>query len=174
MIMRKKIRVKIPLLVYEIITEDLKYFKLKRETLYNIILKELGFEKLSDVGKELLELDRKQQIAFNLNEMNTSLIFGMLATHKLETDTAMILKVFSFYANLHPAVRERLICKDLFLRLEKAIQEKKEIKIFYEDKIQKIIPISFERDTETGYNYLKGKMGKDEFLYRVKEIKFVS
>lgn len=172
--MRKKIRVKIPKLVYDIIIQDMKYLDLKRETLYNIILQELGFEKINEIGKEILNLDEKRQIAFNLNEMNTNLIIAMQNIHSINNDGELIIKLFSTYANLHPAIRERVIRKDFFLRLEKAIKEKNEVKVLYQDLVTRILPLAFERDLETGYNYLKVKSGKDEFLYEVRKIKFVS
>lgn len=172
--MRKKIRVKIPKLVYDVMIQDMKYLDLKKETLYNIILQELGFEKINEIGKELLSLDEKKQIAFNLNDMNTSLILAMQESQNINNDGELIIKLFSTYANLHSAIRERVIRKDFFLRLEKAIKEKNEVKILYQDIVTKILPLAFERDFETGYNYLRVKNGKEELLYEVRKIKFVS
>lgn len=172
--MRKKIRVKIPKLVYDAMIQDMKYFDLKREALYNIILQELSFEKINEIGKELLNLDEKNQIAFNLNDMNTSLILVMQETQKISNTGELIIKLFSTYANLHSPIRERVIRKDFFLRLEKAIKEKNEVKILYQDIVTKILPLAFERNFETGYNYLRVKNKKEEFLYEVRKIKFVS
>lgn len=174
-VMRKKIRVKIPKLVYDTILQDIEYMNLKRETMYNIILQELGFEKINEIGKEILNLDEKRQIAFNLNDMNTNLIEDMKKTQNFNTDGELIIKVFSTYANLHPAVRERVIRKDFFLRLETSIKEKIEVTIRYEsNKIQKVLPLSFERDKEYEYNYLKVRVEKEEFLYEVRDITYIS
>lgn len=172
--MRKKIRVNIPKLVYDVIVNDTEYFGLKKESLYNTILQELGFEKINEIGKELLDLDDKRLIVFNLNELNTSLINDMQNIHMVKNDRELVIKVFSTYANLHPAIREKVTRKDFFFRLEQAIREKREVTILYKSSIRVIFPLSFERDNDTGFNYLKVRLNGEEFLYEVKDITFVS
>lgn len=172
--MRKKIRTKIPKLAYEVITKDVEYFNMKKETLYNMIIKELGFEKFTEIGYDLFSLDTKGEVYFNLNEINTELVPKMIDFHLMNNDVEMIVKIFITYANLHPAVRERVIYKNLFLRVEQAIKDKKNIKIYFNKEIIDIIPLALERDSKTGYNYLKAKQGKDFYLYEMKNIEFVS
>ena len=113
--MRKKIRVKIPKLVYDVMIQDMKYLDLKKETLYNIILQELGFERINEIGKELLSLDEKKQIAFNLNDMNTSLISAMQESQNIDNDGELIIKLFSTYANLHSAISDMIPIKDTYI-----------------------------------------------------------
>ena len=172
--MRKKIRIKIPKLAYEVINKDVEYFNLKKETLYNIIIKELGFEKFTEIGYDIFSLDEKREVYFNLNEINTELVPKMIAFHLLESDIDMIIKIFITYANLHPAVRERVVYKNLFLRVEQAIKDKKNIKIYFNKEIIDILLLALERDGKTGYNFLKSKHGKDFYLYEMKHIEFVS
>ena len=172
--MRKKIRVKIPKLAYEVISKDVEYFNLKKETLYNIIIKELGFERFTEIGYDIFSLDEKRESYFNLNEINTELVPKMMDFHCMETDIDMIIKIFITYTNLHPAVRERVIYKNLFLRVEQAIKDKKNIKIYFNKEIIDIVPLALERDSKNGYNFLKAKQGKDFYLYEMKNIEFVS
>lgn len=170
--MRKKVRVSLPKLIHEVIYRDIRYFGMKKETIYNNIVHGLGFEKLLDIGGELI--DEKKSISFNLNEINTELFPEMLKFHCINKDALFLGKLFMTYANLHPAIRERVLHKNLFLRVEQAIKESKHIKIYYNKQLLDVVPLAFERDTESGYNYLKIKYGNQEFLYEMKNIEYVA
>ena len=47
-------------------------------------------------------------------------------------------KLFLTYVNLHPSIRERILYKDIFLRIEESIRKKKEINIYYKERLEKI------------------------------------
>ena len=84
-------------------------------------------------------------------------------------------KLFLTYVNLHPSIRERILYKDIFLRIEETIRKKKEINIYYKEKLEKIKPISFERNKDIGdYNALKAKIENKEYLFVMKEIEYVT
>lgn len=42
-----------------------------------------------------------------------------------ELSEAELKKFFITYANLHPSIRERILYKDIFLRIEEAIRKKR-------------------------------------------------
>lgn len=170
--MRKKVRVSLPKLIHEVIYIDIQYFKLRKETLYNLIIQGLGFEKLLEIGGDLL--DERKTISFNLNDINTELFQEMMKFQKMEKESIFINKVFMTYANLHPSIRERTINRDLFMRIEQAVKENKSIKIYYRKKLLDGIPIELERDRESGYNYLKVKIENQQYLYEMKDIEFVT
>ena len=75
--MRKKVKATaVPMLVHEIIYTDTQYFSLKKETLCNMVIQGLGFERLMDIGKDIL--DKTKSLSFNLNDINTELFPVML------------------------------------------------------------------------------------------------
>lgn len=53
--MRKKVRLSISRLVYEVMEKDIAYFGMKRETLYNSILQGIGFENVLEIGYTALD-----------------------------------------------------------------------------------------------------------------------
>ena len=69
-----------------------------------------------------------------------------------------------FFYNICKLI-ERIVYKDIFLRTEEAIRKKKEINICYKGKLEKIKPISFERNKENrNYSVLKVKISNKEYL----------
>ena len=156
--MRKKVRVSLPKLIHEVIYIDIQYFKLRKETLYNLIIQGLGFEKLLEIG----------------GDINTELFQEMMKFQKTEKESVFLNKVFMTYVNLHPSLRERTINRNLFMRIEQAVKESKSIKIYYRKKLLDGIPIELERDRENGYNYLKVKIENQQYLYEMKDIEFVT
>lgn len=173
--MRRKIRVTFPKLVQEVLQIDQEYFNLKKETIYNLIIEGLGFQEISSIGADII--DEKRSINFNLNEKNSKLFSEMLRKSGLNelSETEFLKKIFITYANLHPSIRERILYKDIFLRIEEAIRKKKEINIYYKDKLEKIKPISFERNKENGnYTALRARISNKEYLIEMKEIEYVT
>lgn len=167
--MRKKVKAtSVPMLIHEIIYSDTQYFSLKKETLCNMIVQGLGFEKLVDIGTDIL--DKTKTLSFNLNDMNTELFPEMLKQSCSITESDFIKKIFFTYVNLHPCLRERILHKDLFLKVEKAIVDKKKLKIYFNKKVLDILPIALERNPETGFNSLKVQVGTEIFLYEMKDI----
>lgn len=170
--MRRKMRVSFPKFVQEVLQTDKEYFNLKKETICNLIVEGLGFEKISTIGSDIL--DEKRSINFNLNEKNTKLFNEMLKVSNL-SESDFLKGLFITYANLHPSIRERILFKNRFLRIEEAIRRKKEIKIYYKDSLQEVKPISFERDKENGdYASLKSKVKDREYLFEMKYIEYVT
>ena len=125
--MRRKIRVTFPKLVQEVLQIDQEYFNLKKETLYNLIIEGLGFQEVTSIGLDII--DEKRSINFNLNEKNSKLFSEMLKKSGMSelSEGEFLKRVFLTYANLHPSIRERILYKDIFLRIEEAIRKKKEI-----------------------------------------------
>lgn len=68
----------------EIIYADSQYFSLKKETLCNMVVQGLGFEKLTDIGNDIL--DKTKSLSFNLNDINTELFPEMLKQSRANTE----------------------------------------------------------------------------------------
>lgn len=167
--MRKKVKATtVPMLVHEIIYTDTQYFSLKKETLCNMVIQGLGFEKLMDIGKDIL--DKTKSLSFNLNDINTELFPEMLKQSHASTESEFIRQIFFTYINLHPCLRERILHKSMFLEVELAILNKKKLKIYFNKKVLDIAPIALERNPDTGFNSLKAQLGAEIFLYEMKDI----
>lgn len=167
--MRKKVKASsLPKLVYEVLYKDGQYFSLKKETIFNMIVQGLGFEKVIDMGSDIV--DERKTLSFNLNDINTELFPEMLKQSGSITESDFLRKIFLTYINLHPSLRERVLYKDLFLKIEQAIKEKKKLKIYINKKVLDIVPIALERNPETNYNCLKARVGEEIFLYEMKDI----
>lgn len=167
--MRKKVKATtVPMLVHEIIYTDTQYFSLKKETLCNMVVQGLGFERLIEIGKNIL--DKTKTLSFNLNDINTELFPEMLKQSHASTESEFIKKIFFTYINLHPCLRERILHKSIFLEVEQAILNKKKLKIYFNKKVLDIVPIALERNPDTGFNSLKAQVGAEIFLYEMKDI----
>ena len=167
--MRKKVKATtVPMLVHEIIYTDTQYFSLKKETLCNMVIQGLGFEKLMDIGKDIL--DKTKSLSFNLNDINTELFPEMLKQSHASTESKFIRQIFFTYINLHPCLRERILHKSMFLEVEQAILNKKKLKIYFNKKVLDVVPIALERNPDTGFNSLKAQLGAEIFLYEMKDI----
>lgn len=167
--MRKKLKgFAVPMLVHEIIYADSQYFSLKKETLCNMVVQGLGFERLTDIGNDIL--DKTKNLGFNLNDINTELFPEMLKQSRANTESEFVRKIFFTYINLHPCLRERILYKSIFMEVEQAILNKKKLKIYFNKKVLDIVPIALERNPETGFNSLKAQVGTEIFLYEMKDI----
>ena len=167
--MRKKLKgFAVPMLVHEIIYADSQYFSLKKETLCNMGVQGLGFERLTDIGNDIL--DKTKSLGFNLNDINTELFPEMLKQSRANTESEFVRKIFFTYINLHPCLRERILYKSIFMEVEQAILSKKKLKIYFNKKVLDIVPIALERNPETGFNSLKAQVGTEIFLYEMKDI----
>ena len=170
--MRRKARVTFPKLVQEVLLQDKEYFHLKKETMCNLIVEGLGFVQYSTLGVELM--DKNKSITFNLNEKNTKLLPEMLKIANI-SEGEFFRKIFILYANLHASLREKILFKDKFLRIEQAILHRKKIKIYHEDKLEEVEPIAFERNLEQGgYTSLRLHIHEREYLYDMKCIEYMS
>ena len=161
--MRKKVKATaVPMLVHEIIYTDTQYFSLKKETLCNMVIQGLGFERLMDIGKDIL--DKTKSLSFNLNDINTELFPEMLKQSHASTESEFIRQIFFTYINLHPCLRERILHKSMFLEVEQAILNKKKLKIYFNKKVLDVVPIALERNPDTGFNSLKAQLGAENIL----------
>lgn len=170
--MRRKVRVTFPKLVQEVLQMDIKYFEMKKETLFNLIVEGLGFEKGLDIGFETV--DEKKSILFTLNEKNTKFFPDMLKISELEEEGVFLKKLFITYANLHPSIRQKILYKNLFLQLEQAIKKKKRLKIYYQGNLVEIVATAIERDRSTGYSYLRVETNGKECKLEVKNIEYIA
>ncbi len=167
--MRKKVKGSaIPMLVHEIINVDTKYFSLKKETLCNMVVQGLGFEKLTDIGSDIL--DKTKSLSFNLNDINTELFPEMLKQSHARTESEFIRQMFFTYINLHPCLRERILHKSIFMEVERAILNKRKLKIYFNKNVLDVLPIALERNPETGFNNLKVQVGEEIILYEMKGV----
>ncbi len=83
------------MLVHEIIYADSQYFSLKKETLCNMVVQGLGFERLTDIGNDIL--DKTKILGFNLNDINTELFPEMLKQSRANTESEFVRKIFFTY-----------------------------------------------------------------------------
>ena len=100
--MRRKVRVTFPKLVQEVLRADREYFEMKGETLFNLIVEGLGFERGLEIGLDTI--DEKKSILFTLNEKNTKLFPDMLKLSHIEEEGVFLKNLFITYANLHPSL----------------------------------------------------------------------
>lgn len=170
--LRKRIKLSIPKLIKEILDKDIDYYGIKIEKLCNIVVQEMGYEEVLRIHDKL-KSDRKIPITFNLTDRNTKFLPSMLTNSSEKMETEFFRSLFSTYANLHPSLRERVVKKSVYIELELAIKNHTEVKISYENKISDVIPLSFQRDEETGYNYLEVEVFGERFLYRLKDIEIL-
>jgi hypothetical protein len=161
-----------PKLVQEVLQIDKEYFGMKGETLFNLIVEELGFEKGLELGLDTV--DEKKSILFTLNEKNTKLFPDMLKLSHVDDEGVFLKNLFITYANLHPSIRQKILFKHLFMQLEQAIKKKKKIKIYYQGNLWEIIGIALERDISTGYSFLRAKTKDKEYQFEVKYIEYIA
>lgn len=172
---RKKIKIVLPKLIIEILNEDIAYFKISKERLCNLIIQEFGFEHIHSLTERMTnQVKSKGMLQFNLVEKNTKLFFKMLKFHDETCESSVLRKLFSQYINLHPSLRERIIKKDLFMRLDNAIKDKYRLKIYHEENIIDILPLEIERDLENNYNNLKAQKEGKLYSYRVRDIEILN
>lgn len=170
--MRRRVRLSIPKLIKEVLQEDMVYFNIKMDRLTNTIVKEMGYSNLLKLH-ENLKLERKLVINFNLNERNTRYFKDMVKLSEEETEAEFLRDLLSTYANLHPFVREKILCKIKFQELEEAIRRKYQIRVEVEGKILDIEPLGFSRDKDTKYASLKFQSDKKMYDQRVKDIEIL-
>ncbi len=170
--MRKRAKVTLPKLIKEILLQDLNYFGLKMETLCNLIIKEMGYDKTLRVH-DIISSEKKVMVSFNLNERNTRFFRDMLDESEEEIETEYFRRLLSTYANFHPSIRERIIKRNLFRELEYAIRKGLEAKLAIQKKVCDVSPLEVIRDQETGYNLLRVKFGNEIVLYKVREIELL-
>lgn len=172
---RKKIKMALPKLIVEVLNEDISYFKLSKEKLCNIVIQEVGFEHIHSLTERMTNQAKiKGILQFNLTEKNTKLFFKMLKFHDETCESTVLRKIFSQYINLHPTLRERILRKDLFMRLDTAIKEKCKVKIYHEENIVDILPLEIKRDLENNYNILKAQIKEEVHIYRVMDIEILN
>ncbi|WP_373077029.1 hypothetical protein [Fusobacterium varium] len=169
--MRKRVRVSIPRFSIEIIEKDMEYFSISRDRICNLVIQGLGFENTISYHKKLM--DGTKILNFNLNEKNTELFEAMFALSKERKESEFFKRVFSTYANLHPFMREKILNISLFTIIENAIRENKKVKLYYQKLLLDVLPLGFERDSETLYTILKVKKEGKEYLYEMKNIEVV-
>lgn len=170
--MRRKVRVTFPKLVQEILYKDKEYFELKKETICNLIVEGLGFEKGLEVSFDIF--DEKKSSIFSLNEKNTKYFPDMLKFSHIEEESVFLRNLFITYANLHPSIRQKILFKNLFLQLEQATRKRKKIKIYYQGVLWEIIVIAIERDEETGYSFLRAKSYDKEYQFEIKYVEYIA
>lgn len=173
--MRKKIKIALPRLVIEILNEDISYFRISKEKLCNLIIQEFGFEPLSSLTERITNQVRaKGLLQFNLTEKNTKLFFKMLTFHNGDYESLVLRKIFSQYINLHPSLRESVVKKDLFIRLDTAIKNKHKLKIYHDENVVDIFPLEIEKDYESNYNNLKAQKEEELYLYSIRDIEILN
>lgn len=170
--MRRKVRVTFPKLVQEVLQTDREYFGMKGETLFNLIVEGLGFERGLELGLDTV--DEKKSIIFSLNEKNTKLFPDMLKLSHVEEEGVFLKNLFITYANLPPSIRQKILFKNLFIHLEQAVKKKKKIKIYYQGNLWEIVGIALERDVSTGYSFLRAKTKDKEYQFEVKYIEYIA
>ena len=141
--LRKRVKISIPKLIKEILDKDISYFNIKLEKLCNVIVQEMGYEPLLRI-----------HITFNLTERNTGFLQDMIRNSSEKTESEYFRCLLSTYSNLHPSIRERIIKKNLFLDIERALKENLTVKISYSNMILNTRFILFVRDSQNEYNHI--------------------
>lgn len=169
--MVKKVRLSIPSYCFEVLEKDMQYLEMSKDSILNLIIRNLGFETRRKPRIEVI--DNKRIIIFNMNKNNTDLFPSMILQSSMQNESEFIRSILIEYANLHPFLREKLLRIHLFRDIEFAISKKKCIKIQYQKEIKDIQPIDFQRDEESFYTTLRAKENGREFLYEVRFIEIL-
>ncbi|WP_410208917.1 WYL domain-containing protein [Fusobacterium sp.] len=134
--MEKKIRITLSKATADILDTDVKSFNITKNYLINYIFEHLKEEKINEY-KEMP--DEKVVIQFNLNKKNKEIYYDFLKEHNIQVEADFIRKLIHKYINQPKSTRELFIFKDNVNRLKYSIENKKIIKIRFNDKRQTTI-----------------------------------
>ena len=171
--MRKKVRITLPKLIKDVLSEDLNYFEMKMEKLCNIIIQETGYDPTLRIH-DMLKEDIKEQLGFNLTEYNTKIYKNMVKESEETTEAEFFRRLLSTYANLNPVIRERIVFKQRFNLLFAALKSKRKVRVMLHNEIFDLQLIKIIKSSNTGYNHVIAKKFDDKIKeYRIREIEIL-
>ena len=170
-----KIRFSLPFFIYEIVESDVKKFGINKNKLSNII-----FEKLKYNYKIFDEKADKNNVnyQFNLNNDNAEIYlesYSEFFNEKIDSQSLLFRSLFYTYINYPSDKREIIIYNDVYDRVIKAIENKKQIKIKFYGQFRTIEPFFISSTKEERFNYICCYCYKNEKIvnYRLNKIEKV-
>lgn len=149
--MGKKVKVKVPEIIVNILLEDMKDFDIKCNKLCNKVFEYYSSKKftLND-----LKSQRGEDIQFTLTNDNEGIYYRVLAENKIETESQYMRALYFEYVSSPKYLREEIIFKDKFKKLREAIKGNKKIEIKFNGKFRKLNPYFIKYADRENRNYL--------------------
>lgn len=162
--------------------DNLKLFnlikdRLKENNLDNTYLDDTAYKILSIVEKKHLHLDdKKKDIVISMKPTrNSTYVFDYIENCLLNGNTlsGWIRSLLASYSDLPQDVRERIIFKNNFELVDKAIKEKKKVFFTINNKDNKYIisPFKIASSKEELFNYLLGEYENESLSFRMSRLK---
>lgn len=134
--MEKKLRITIPVEIYQIIESDIEDFGITKNFLCNYIFENSeGFKQIYNYKYK----NAKKIIQFNLNKKNRENYYSFLAEKNIEVEAEYFRNIFLYYAQKSKKSREFFIFQHIIEKINDAIEGRKKIIITFTDERTKII-----------------------------------
>lgn len=134
--MEKKLRITIPVEIYQIIESDIEDFGITKNFLCNYIFENSeGFKQIYNYKYK----NAKKIIQFNLNKKNRENYYSFLAEKNIEVEAEYFRNIFLYYAQKSKKSREFFIFQHIIEKINDAIEGRKKIIITFTDERTKTI-----------------------------------
>ncbi|TYB31960.1 MAG: WYL domain-containing protein [Candidatus Mcinerneyibacterium aminivorans] len=149
-----KIKTQIPNYIHEILHKDIYSFNMKKNTLCNLIFENL----YNDHDKWSFNREFSRVVQFRLHKSNNELFKQIWNTDVVNTHnrSEYFRNLFATYVNFPAYIREKKLYRSDVQCIERAIKNKKNIIIDYNDEKRKLEPYLIINNTEEEFNYLFG------------------
>jgi len=134
--MEKKIRVTLPIDIFEIIKNDAENFKVSQNFLYNYLFENYKSLKFNS---NYNNTNKKKIIQFSLNKNNLENYYSFLLDHNIQIEAKFFRNIIIAYAVKSKKNRELFIFKELINRIKYAIKNNKQIILTFQDNSKKRI-----------------------------------
>lgn len=149
--MGKKVKIKVPEIMVNILYEDMGDFNIKCNKLCNKIFEYYCSKKftLND-----LKSQRGKNVQFTLTNDNEEIYYRVLTENKVETESQYMRALYFEYVSSPKYLREEIIFKDKFKKLREFIKGDKKIEIKFNGKFRKVNPYFIKYADRENRNYL--------------------
>lgn len=133
----KKIKVTVPRNIYDIVSSDIKDFKLSSNYFMNYLFFNLrdSYEEISNKTVDILELSKeKKSIQFNLNKENAIIYYDVLKEKKILNESEFMRNLLIKYSSNQKNMRELFLFKEVVERINLAIKDRKNVILTFNDE----------------------------------------
>ncbi|MDN5304613.1 MAG: hypothetical protein PWP46_1499 [Fusobacteriaceae bacterium] len=168
-----KINIKLPFFILEKLENDAITFNITKNKIFNEIYRSFknkykGY-KIEINGK----YDKKK--SFTLNKANhrdyIDIIMGKIYVNNDINEAEYFRDLFYQYSILPIFEREKILFKNNFEKLEKAINEKRKIKLYSKNRVREFNPYFIKQSEEFNYIFGYCELRNDYRIFRVSNIK---
>lgn len=167
--MKRKIKLPVPKIIYEVLEEDSAHFGITKEKLCNEIILKLGYKPLAEYHKMMI-FERKVSLQFNLYEECEKYYEDISKRYNNISDSELVRTILATYINMAPFLREKLIMDSKVRFSMELIKEKSTVKLDNGSEILEVVFEEIERCPDKGYLKIIHSLGSD-YLSKVKIIK---